>query len=323
MTLKELASIKGIAVGVAVAVNPLKNNKEYANLVTQEFGTITPENAFKMCELLPEPNKYNFSNTDYIIDFAQKHNLLVHGHTLIWNQQMPDWLLKQKMSEKDALQFLRSYIHQVVSRYKGRVHAWDVVNEVIMDYDGKYKTDSFWYEKLSEKYIEEAFRAAHDADPDTLLFYNDWGIEDLNEKSDFMYKMLRQLLDKGTPIHAVGFQMHIGPDFTPSISSMLENIKRISDLGLKVWITEMDVRKTDSKCNLEDFRVIQPKIYKEIIEAVINQGIVDSITFWGLDDSHSWVTYSLDVKDEPLLFDKNLKPKQAYFAVREALLPKG
>ena len=314
MSLKSLAKKRNILIGTAVSGNALRNNADYRNLIVQEFNLITPENAMKWEVFSPKRNTFAFDDADLIVDFARNNNQKVHGHTLVWDKQIPDWLKRGNFSKKEFHTILEKYINRVVDRFKGKIIAWDVINEALGDCNDDYDGDSFWYKNLGIDYIETAFNLAHSTDKNALLFYNDWGIEDIN-----VYKMLENLLIKGVPVHGVGFQMHIGPNFSPNIKNMRDNIDRFSDLGLKVWITEMDVRITDSRCTKEEFEIKQPEIYKAILSAIVEQGKVDAITFWGLDDSHSWITYSLDKNDSPLLFDKDLKPKSAYYAVADAL----
>lgn len=322
MSLKILAEKKGILIGSAVAVEPLKNNPKYSNLIVQEFNLITPENAMKWGSLSQDRGIYNFEDAEFLVDFAQKNKQKVHGHVLVWDKQLPKWLIKGSSSKAELRKILKEHIHTVVTHFKGRIEAWDVVNESLESEGSKLDKRYFWYEKLGPEYIELAFQLAHEADPNAILFYNEWGAEDLGEKSDGMFKLISELTNRKVPINAVGLQMHTGLGFSPKAKDVVQNINRYIDMGLKVYITEMDVRIQYGKGSLQEKLEEQAKIYLEIIEKVISQTQIEGIIFWGLDDSHSWITYSLNKSDAPLLFDKALNPKPAYYAVEEALQKK-
>lgn len=319
MSLKSLAAKKGILIGVAVAINPLRNDSRYSNLIVKEFNLITPENAMKWGAI--RKNKgYDFTDGDFIVSFAKKNRLQIHGHTLIWHKSLPSWLSQENFSKDEIRKIFKDHILTVVKHFRGSIVAWDVINEALEDTEeGEIDYNTFWYKNLGPEYVELAFKYAHEADPDADLFYNEWGAEDLGKKSNIMYDLVKNLVNKKIPITGVGLQMHTGLEFSPSPKEVVKNIQRYKDLGLKVYITEMDVRIEYGKGSLENKLKEQAKIYGEIIEAIANQNLTDAIVFWGLDDKHSWIPYFFDKNDAPLLFDRNLKPKPAYFAVAKAL----
>ncbi|HEY6064109.1 MAG TPA: endo-1,4-beta-xylanase, partial [Chitinophagaceae bacterium] len=185
---------KYFAMGVSVSPQALKTSE--AQLILQQFNSITPENAMKMGPIHPEENRYNWKDADSIVAFAQRNGLRVRGHCLCWHNQTPRWLFKDSagntVSKEVLLQRLKEHITTVVSRYKGKIYAWDVVNEVISDKPEEYFRDSPWYQVCGEEFVAKAFEYAHAADPDALLFYNDYN-EINTVKRNKIYKLVKSL----------------------------------------------------------------------------------------------------------------------------------
>jgi endo-1,4-beta-xylanase len=195
--------------GVAVSTRTLTGDE--GKLLLKEFNSVTAENAMKMEAIHPRENYYFWKDADSIVAFTLQHNLKIRGHNLCWHEQTPAWLFKDdsgaKVSKEVLLQRLKEHIYAVVGRYKGKIYAWDVLNEVIADADGEFIRPSLWYQICGEEYIEKAFQYAHEADPDALLFYNDYNTE-RPLKRDKVYKLLKSLIEKKIPIHGVGLQAH-------------------------------------------------------------------------------------------------------------------
>src|SRR5215469_10121232 len=195
-------------IGVAVSPYDLKNPAE-VSLILKQFNSLTPENAMKMGPIHPEENRYNWKDADAIVDFAQRHGLLVRGHNLCWHEQTPPWIFRDsnggEVTKEVLLRRLKDHITTVVNRYKGRIYAWDVVNEAIDDDSTKFLRNSLWYQICGEDFIAKAFEYAHAADPNAVLFYNDYNTE-RPEKRERVYKLLKQLVDAKVPINAVGIQ---------------------------------------------------------------------------------------------------------------------
>ena len=226
------------------------------------------------------------------------------------------------------LRRLKSHITAVVSRYKGKIYAWDVVNEAINDDDSRFFRDSPWYQICGEEFIARAFEYAHEADPDALLFYNDYNTE-TKGKRERVYQLLKKLLDDKVPIHGIGIQAHWTIN-EPSESELKTTLKRFSSLGLKIQITELDVSiypwgtsKLESSAKGSD--AFTPKIeqkqiqqYKMAFDVFREfQSVITGVTFWNISDKDSWLD-NFPVKGRknyPLLFDQNLKPKKAYWEV--------
>jgi len=229
-------------IGVAVSVRDIKDPQEAA-LILGQFNSLTPENAMKMGPIHPEENRYNWKEANSIVAFAQAHGLKVRGHNLCWHEQTPAWLFKDAngaLVTKDILlKRLKDHITTVINRYKGKIYAWDVVNEAIDDDSTRFLRNSLWYQICGDDFIIKAFEYAHEADPKAILFYNDYNTE-RPEKRERVYRLLKMLVDAKVPINAVGIQAHWSI-YEPSQKELIETIKKFSSLGLKVQVTELDM----------------------------------------------------------------------------------
>ena len=192
---------------------------------------LTPENAMKFGLVHPEPDRYDFADADYIVGFAEAHGMQVRGHNLVWHFQLPTWLTEGTWTRDELIDILHQHITTVVGHYRGRVAAWDVVNEAIAD-DGSLR-DTIWLRGIGPEYIDMAFRWAHEADPDALLFYNDYAGEGLGAKSDAIYALVQGLLERGVPINGVGLQMHVSLRWSPQPQDVAANMERLGALGLR------------------------------------------------------------------------------------------
>jgi endo-1,4-beta-xylanase len=322
---------KYFPIGVAVAPNNLKGDE--AQLILQQFNSITPENAMKMGPIHPEEKRYYWNDADSIVEFAQKNGLRVRGHNLCWHNQTPRWLFKdssgRNVTKEVLLQRLKDHITTVVNRYKGKIYAWDVVNEAIADDSAHYLRNSMWYQICGEDFIAKAFEYAHAADPDALLFYNDYN--EINAvKREKIYRLVKGLKDAGVPIHGIGLQGHWAIN-EPSGKQLDSTIKKFADLGLKVQITELDISVYPKEHNARERKPAdadtafssekekkQIEVYKMCFEVFRKyRKILSGVTFWNVSDRRSWLD-NFPVrgrKDYPLLFDKDLKPKKAFWEV--------
>lgn len=317
---------------VGVAVSPRDLHGDEAKLILAQFNSLTPENAMKMGPIHPEENRYYWKDADSIVNFAQHHGLLVRGHNLCWHEQTPAWLFKdaqgRQVTKTVLLQRLHDHIKAVVGRYKGKIYAWDVVNEAIADDSTKFLRNSLWYQICGEDFIIKAFEYAHEADPDALLFYNDYNTE-RPEKRERVYKLLKKLVDAKVPVNAVGLQGHWSI-YEPSQQDLAATIKRFSSLGLKVQVTELDMSVYPWEKNRRSMKAGEVAAYTPELErkqaaqyaAVFKifrqyKGVVTGVTFWNISDRHTWLdNYPVaGRKNYPLLFDSALKPKKAYWGV--------
>ncbi len=323
---------KYFTIGVAVSPQTCKKEDE-SNLVIEQFGSITPENAMKMGPIHPKENEYYWKDADSIVAFAKAHHLKIRGHCLCWHNQTPNWLFVDsagKTVSKDVLlQRLKDHITTVVSRYKGIIYAWDVVNEVISDKPEEYFRNSPWYKICGEDFVAKAFEFAHAADPNALLFYNDYN--EINAvKREKIYTLVNKLKTAGIPIHGLGMQGHWAIN-EPSASQLDSTIRRFAMLGLKLQVTELDIsvyakehntresQPADTNTNFSDEKEKkQMEMYAMCFKTFRKyKSVLSGITFWNVSDRSSWLD-NFPVrgrKDYPLLFDKDLKPKKAFWEV--------
>lgn len=314
-SLRELAQARHLLIGAAVGsalYDP--SEPEYSAILAREFNFVTPENAMKWGNLSPQQGVYNFQAADQIVQFAQKNSQKVRGHTLVWYQQMPNWLVAGKFSRAELLKILEHHIKTVVGHYKGQIAAWDVVNEAVND-DGSLRENLF-LRTIGPQYIELAFRWAHQADPGAKLFYNDYSAEGLNDKSDAIYTLVKSLKAKGAPIDGVGLQTHVDITFDAKALGVSQNIARLGKLGLEVNITEMDVGLRGSSSRAELLQA-QAKVYADMLGICLAAPNCTAFTLWGFTDASSWRASS-----EPLIFDVAYDPKPAYTALQRALQSK-
>jgi endo-1,4-beta-xylanase len=318
-------------IGVAVSARDLKDPQE-VKLILSQFNSLTPENAMKMGPIHPEENRYNWRDADSIVAFAQKHGLRVRGHNLCWHEQTPAWLFKDangKLVTKEVLlKRLKDHITTVVNRYKGKIYAWDVVNEAIDDDSTKFLRNSLWYQICGDDFIIKAFEYAHEADPNAILFYNDYNAV-RPEKRERIYKLLKMLVDAHVPINAVGIQAHWSV-YEPDQKDLAETIKRFSSFGLKVQVTELDMsiypweknRRSKRPGERDDYTPELEKKQTDQYAMVFKvfrhyKNVITGVTFWNISDKNTWLDqYPVDGrKNYPLLFDQNLRPKKAYWKV--------
>ncbi|SFL44123.1 endo-1,4-beta-xylanase [Halogranum rubrum] len=317
-SLRQTADERGFNFGVAVDPDALRNDVSYRARVRDEFNTLTPENALKMGPLRPSPETYDFGDADAIVNFARANDMDVRGHTLVWHNQTPTWFQPWDYTDDQLERFLREHIQTVVGRYRRTVDVWDVVNEAVAD-DGTMR-ETVWYDAMGETYLDRAFEWAHEVDPEADLYYNDYGADAINEKSDAVYDLLERLLDRGVPIDGVGLQLHALGEW-PDCESIAENIRRFQALGLDVQITEMDVAFPAGEAP-EDALQRQAAFYRDVVEVCLDTG-VDTLVTWGVGDANSWIRVFRDFSErytgDPLLFDDRNRPKPAYDAVIDAL----
>nr|WP_222936677.1 endo-1,4-beta-xylanase [Streptomonospora sp. PA3] len=311
--LRDHAAQQGFEIGAAIAPNHLQNDSQYADLAATEFNAATPENAMKWSVTEPSRNQFSFGQADAFMDFAQANNQKVRGHTLVWHSQLPSWVENGNFSRSELLSIMENHIDQVAGRYAGEIAYWDVANEIFLG-DGSWR-DSVFYRTLGPDFVAEALRMTAEADPNAELWLNDYSIDGINAKSDAYYNLIQDLIAQGVPIDGIGLQAHLINGQVPS--SMQQNIQRFADLGIKVAITELDVRiqMPASQSELEQ----QARDYRAVMDACMNVNGCIGVTVWGVSDQYSWVPDTFEGQGAPLLFNENYQPKPAYDAVHEAL----
>ncbi len=340
--LKDVAKDKfGIGVGIS---DQIPNRPEDWSLVTEQFGYITPENCMKPAALAPEIGKYRWAECDQFVSFAVDKKLAIVGHCLVWakDDRTPAWFYRDKdgqVSREVLLDRMRTYIADVAGRYRGKIAMWDVVNEAINDNEGDYRP-SGWLSIAGHEYIAEAFEAAHSADPDAILIYNDYDNEKPSKRKK-MIRLIQSLQSKNVPLHAVGLQGHYILDEVP-FQDIEDTIWEMKQLGLKVVVSELDIdvvprskwwaengkyRDELSKwdpyiegCPPEILER-QAKQYSQLFEIFKEHSdTVLRVSFWNLHDGQSWLNqFPWKRSNHPLLFDRQRKPKPAFEAVIKAL----
>ena len=320
--------------GVALNVNQSSGvDTSSIKLVKQHFNSIVAENCMK-CEVIhPEEDRYDFTLADQFVSFGEKNGMAVIGHCLIWHSQLAPWFCVDEkgnnVTPEVLKQRMKDHITTIVTRYKGRIKGWDVVNEAILE-DGSYRKSKF-YEILGEEFIPLAFQYAHEADPDAELYYNDYAMN-MPGKREGVVKLVSSLKEKGIRIDAVGMQGHMGMDY-PDINEFEQSIVAFAGTGVKVMVTEWDMSALPTvkqSANISDTVAYQKMLnpYPETLPDSVSKAwnnrmkqffglfekhadAISRVTAWGVSDSDSWKN-DFPVKgrhDYPLLFDRNYQPK--------------
>lgn len=330
-------------VGSAINAQQAKQTqKDTDTLIISQFNSITPENEMKWERIHPEPDKYDFSLSDEYVNYGIINNMFTIGHTLVWHSQTPDWVFEdaqgKPLSRQALLARMKDHIHTVVSRYKGKIKGWDVVNEALNE-DGSLR-DSKWRKIIGDDFIEKAFTYAHAADPNAELYYNDYNLYK-PDKSAGAARLIKSLQDKGIPVHGVGLQGHYSLSH-PDLNELDNALTLFSTLGIQSMITELDVsvlpfpseaeQGADINQDLTLKKVLNPfpnglpQAQQDALSArysaifllfLKHQKDLSRVTFWGVNDANSWRNdWPMRGRtDYPLLFDRTNQAKAAYHAV--------
>lgn len=325
-------------IGVAVANETLDRQvPEHLELIAREFNSVTAENAMKWGVIRPDGVNWEWERADRLVEFAARHDMYTLGHTLVWHSQIPRTVFTdaagQPLSRGALLARMEEHIATLVSRYKGRVQAWDVVNEA--EDEGNGWRRSPWHQAIGDDFMEQAFRLARKADPAAKLLYNDYNMHN-PQKRAFLVKTFRDYLDRGVPIDGVGFQGHLGLTY-PDLGEWERSIAAYVELGLDIHVTELDVDVLPSPYQMSAeisnrFQYsrendpwpqglpdeVQQQLadrYAQIFRILLRyRDRVERVTFWGLHDGMSWKNgFPIAGRTNyPLLFDRNMQPKPAY-----------
>jgi endo-1,4-beta-xylanase len=333
-TLRTMAEKHHLLMGAAVDSEFL-SQPSYAATLSREYSALEPANEMKFDSIHPADGAYDWVGPDKLVAFAQTHSMKLRGHTLVWYNSLPDWIkVKDWMHSQNgpsaawtaaALnKVLADHIATVVAHYRGKVYAWDVVNEAFND-DGSMRS-TIWYDKpgigfagQGTKYIEQALVWAHAADPDAKLFVNEYDAETLNRKSDAVYAMAKDFVSRGVPLNGIGLQLHVGADFN-ELDSLSRNIRRLAALGLEVQFTEVDVRLRDNS----GFSLrAQADTYKDLLDACLREPACTLFQTWGFTDKYSWIPEAVPGWGWALPFDENYGKKPAYSAMLKKLKSDG
>ncbi|MFD9460889.1 endo-1,4-beta-xylanase [Streptomyces sp. NPDC060027] len=309
--LRDLAAAKGKVIGTAVTGSKLTGT--YGDIAGAQFNSLTPGNAMKWGTVEPTRGSFDWAEADRIVAFAQAHSQQVRGHTLVWHSQNPSWLTNGTWTTAELSGLLQNHITTEVTRYKGKLAAWDVVNEPFNE-DGTYRS-TLWYNGLGADYIAQALTWAHTADPSAKLYINDYNVEGVNAKSTALYNLVKSLKERGVPIDGVGLQAHLVLGQVPG--TLQQNIQRFADLGVDVAITELDIRMqlpSDSAKLAQ-----QAADYKAVFDACVAVTRCHGVTVWGFTDSDSWIPDVFSGYGAATPYDENYAPKPAHSAIATSL----
>ncbi len=316
-------------VGAALEPDQL-NDGQHAYLLTRHFNGLTPENVMKPISIQPSEGNFEWMGADRLVQFAKTNNISVHGHTLVWHSQVPDWMFNDSQgkpltatpeNKTLVLKRLETHIQALVGRYKGEIAVWDVINEAIDPSYPDCMRRTKWFELTGSDYLATAFRAAREADPNARLIINDYGTTDPARRT-CLYNLVRDLLAQAVPVDGVGHQMHVDIE-NPSAAAIEETILKFADLGVEQYVTELDMSIYTNDVSKyrkqppEQILVQQGYRYKDIFEVFKRQAKhIKSVTFWGMADDHTWLTtFPIARINLPLLFDEKLQAKYAYWGI--------
>jgi endo-1,4-beta-xylanase len=328
VTGKSLKGSFSFPIGTAVVKERLER-KSYTDVLLKDFNSITSESNMVFKAVHPEENKWTFAKADAVVDFAVKNKIRIHGQTLLYpkDSMMPAFVRNFKGDKKAWKKLMQTHIQTLAARYKGRVLAWDVLNEAILD-NGELQ-DNIWLRNIGQDYMGLAFKYAHEADPKAKLFYNDYGQEYSTKKMATILKMVADAKNSGIPIHGLSFQMHT--ILRVDVNKIKDMLAKASATGLQVYISELDVSVRYQKPDTFRLDAALATEQGEKIKAIVQAYMTTvpkkqqyGITVWGIADCDSFwnVKYIGKDHDYPTLFDSNYNPKPAYSGFLNAGLGK-
>jgi endo-1,4-beta-xylanase len=298
--------------------NPELPDAAYVALLsdTAQFGSITPGNGQKWQFTQPSRGSFDFAGGDEVVELAEGNGQLVRCHTLVWHSQLPEWVSGGGFSADELTAIINAHVESVAGHYKGRCYAWDVVNEAFEE-DGSYRTSVF-YNTLGDGFVKIAFDAAARADPDALLFYNDYNLEYNGAKTDAAVALAEALVSQGAPIDGVGLQAHLIVGSTPGRDALAGVLRRFTELGLDVAYTELDIRHESLPPSGEALAK-QGDDYVNVVGSCLDVERCVGVTIWDYTDRYSWIPSVFPGQGAALLWDENLQEKPAYTSVSSLL----
>jgi len=339
-TLRALGRQIQLRIGTAATPNDL-SDPTLSQITSSQFSVLTPENEMKWQVVEPQQGSFDWTGADNLVTFAEAHGERVRGHTLVWHNQLPNWLTQGVANGTISNSQLRDLLHQhittEVSRYRGRIWQWDVVNEMFTDSNpSQLNPNDFWISHLGPGIIADAFRWAHAADPEALLCYNDYNIggeDGSNAKFDAAFAMVQNFVAQRVPIDCVGDQGHLDLQYGFNPILMTQDLQAYASLGLKVAITEADVRTFVETTDTNQSPIVSPTDptpshtanaaaadwYNGMLQSCLTVKACISFTVWGFDDAESWVPSTFAGEGDADLYDVNLNPKSQYTALQQTL----
>jgi endo-1,4-beta-xylanase len=326
--LRSRSQASGIKFGCAAAAPSVNSDPILLEKMSTEANIFVPEGNLKWAETEPRPNEFDFAGPDSVVDYTARHDMIMHGHTLVWYAAIPDWVARLD-SAKDARAALERHIGTLVSRYRGRVWAWDVVNEPIEPKEGLENgyRGSIWYRLLGIEHVDLAFQLARAADPKTPLGLNEYGIEyttvEGQRRRRALLALLRRLRDRNVPVDYLGLQSHLECDKTFDRKELTAFLRSVVDLGYKLLITELDAN--DVKLRGDDVTrdMAVERHVSEYLDIVFSVARPLSISTWGLTDRYTWMRQYFKRADgtalRPLPLDVNLNRKRMWATLAKHL----
>jgi endo-1,4-beta-xylanase len=329
-SLKAHARKRGLLAGCAVGAAELRDDT-YRKILAEQYDIVVAENAMKFGSIQPKPDTWFWDDADALVAFAQEHKMKVRGHNFAWHENIPAWFAGT-VTKDNARKVLTDHILTEAGRYKGKIHSWDVVNEAINLDDGR--PDGLrkcpWLDLIGPDYLELAYKTARQADPNAKLTYNEYGIENDHEDNDkkraATLDLIKRLKAAGAPVDALGIQSHIAAAEWARYGKGLQDlIEAARNMGLEVYVTELDVNDDDQPNNdiaARDQLIAQT--YQKYLTTVLQNQAVKAVLTWGLTDKHTWLNDGKthqkkqpNRRQRPLPFDDDYKPTPAYFAMRD------
>ncbi|CAE6521248.1 unnamed protein product [Rhizoctonia solani] len=304
----------GVATESYNILNATQFGREYGKIATSnEFGRTTDTYSHNRETIEPQPGVFNFTLGDRLFSIAKQNGKKMRGHTLVWHSQLAPWVSANNYTAPELKKIMKRHVQTVAGHYRGQIYAWDVVNEAFNE-DGTFR-ESIWYNTFGEDYIEWAFRWAHEADPYSIKYYNDYNFESITPKTDAAVNLVKKLKAKGVPIHGIGVQSHLVVGQVPT--DFKQALQRFAGLGVDVALTELDIRM-ELPVTAEKLAQ-QATDYTSSVNACLEVKRCVGITVWQFTDAKSWVPGSFPGEGATLPWDENLKTKPAYDAMRKAL----
>jgi endo-1,4-beta-xylanase len=313
-TFRACADRRGLSFGVAVQAADVVDPKSI-RLLTGNFNEIVPENTMKWGVIRPLKDFWNWSDMDAMVAFAEKNHIRMKGHAFLWHQQNPPYINALKTRE-EAIALMTEQITTVMTRYKGRIVEYDIANEVLAD-DGSWR-DTIWYRTIGPDYLDIAFLSARAADPGAKLILNDYSNEAMGQpKADAFFELVKAMKERGVPIDGVGFQMHLDAQYPVNEEAIRANIRRFGELGIAVTFSEIDVRvKMPVTPERESLQIA---VYTKLMDIALSEPNAKSFIMWGYTDLRSWIPQFFPGYGSGHLFDRQINPKPAYFALKSML----
>ena len=299
-------------IGTALTI---RNETAEPQIVAQDFNSVTPENAMKWESTEPSRNNFTFAGGDAVVAFAKKYDTEIHCHTLVWHSQLPTWVSGGGFDNKTLISIMENHIKNVAGRWKGACTRWDVVNEALNE-DGTYRKSVF-LDTIGEAYIPIAFRLAAKYAKGSKLYYNDYNMETVNNKTLAVRALVKDFKKRGVPIDGVGLQAHFITGSSPSYDQIRAAQQLYTSLGLETALTELDVRT-----NLPDDatkQATQAKNYADSVRACVDEKRCVGVTVWDFWDPVSWVPSTFPGQGDADLYNTNFSRKPAYAAVVDVL----